>query len=99
MNLEVSEELKYGIVHKTKKPKISLRYFRDDSVYKITLQSFPLWNPDLAKKLVLVTSKFVWYVGISMQLSFAGQPLVSVRGYWMDQKLRIQNDQYAPAFG
>ena len=72
MNLEVAEELKYRIVHKTKKPKISLRYFRDDTVYKITLQPFPHWNPDNARK-SKVTQKFVWYVGISIQLGSLGR--------------------------
>ena len=114
MNLEVAEELKYRIVHKTKKPKISLRYFRDDTVYKITLQPFPHWNPDNARKLVLVTQKFVWYVGISIQLGSLGrlwsQP--GVIGWvknWEFKTISVcakvwsvyapKYDQYASAFG
>ena len=44
MNLEVSEELKYG---KTKKPKIGLRYFRDDSVAVYIVQNYSTFSTEI----------------------------------------------------
>ena len=63
MNLEVSGELEYEstrMVHETKKPKIGLRYFRDECVqnYPPTFSALK----SLEKKFVLITQKSIWYV-------------------------------------
>ena len=99
MNLEVSEELKYGMVHKTKKPKIGLRYFRDDSVAVYIVQNYSTFSTEILISQSIGHPK-VCLVCLNQYSALPHWAAHGLRQGLLDgSKLRIQSDQYAPAFG